>query len=136
MSTSLGASLIALRAKPEAAESEALRKRVQAKGPCAVEDLTLVELFFRDAALSFSMAILSGILPRPVTLCRGCNEKVAATLQTFRWTSDFDVRSPEHPYHAIWLDFAAWSRANGLEPTLTGTPGTKGAMFMICVQPS
>ena len=63
MSTSLGASLIALRAKPEAAESEALRKRVQAKGPCAVEDLTLVELFFRDKS-----QLQCGLLEREVVI--------------------------------------------------------------------
>jgi hypothetical protein len=136
MSTSLGVLLATLKAVPENADSEELRRRARAKGACAVEDLTLVELFFRDASLAFSTAILSGLLPRPITLCRGCNEKIAATLQTFRWSNDFDIRSAEHPYHAIWQSFAAWCRANSLEPTLAGTPGSKEPMYALSVRPA
>ncbi|MFC4527047.1 hypothetical protein ISN76_10110 [Dyella halodurans] len=134
MSTSLGALLIALQARPASAESEELHRRAHAKGPCAVEDLTLIELFFRDAALSFATAILSGVLPRPISIGRGCHEKVAATLQTFRWKSDFDVRSAEHPYHPIWQNFASWCQASGLEPKLDGTPGAKEPAYVLFVE--
>lgn len=135
MSTSLGALLGVLQAQPKDVESEQLRQRAHAKGACAIEDLTLVENFFRDAALSFSTAILSGILPQPISLCRGCNEKTASTLQTFRWNEDFDVRSSEHPYHAVWNNFDRWCRAQGLEPTITGTPGAKEPKYLISVKP-
>jgi hypothetical protein len=135
MSTSLGALLATLQLRPISTESESLRQRAREKGPCALEDLTLIELFFRDATLSFSTAILSGVLPRPISIGRGCHEKVAATLQTFRWRADFDIRSLEHPYHAVWQDFSRWCHASGLEATLTGTPGAKDPMYALFVQP-
>lgn len=136
LSPSLGESLAMLEAKAAPEGSAELRKLAMAKGPCAVEDLTLVELFFRDAALAFATAITAGLLPRPVAMGRGCNERVAATLQTFRWKSGFDIRSPEHPYHALWSDFAAWCRHHGLEPTLDCTQSAKEAVFYVSVRPA
>jgi hypothetical protein len=136
MSTLLGSLLAALLAQPVSAGSEELYRRTRDKGPCAVEDLTLVELFFRDAALSFATAILSGVLPRPISIGRGCHEKVAATLQTFRWKSGFDVRSAEHPYHPVWQDFVSWCQASGLEATLDGTPGAKEPVYVLSIKPN
>ena len=134
-SPSLGESLAMLKsmATPEGAAE--LRRIATAKGPCAVEDLTLVELFFRDAALAFTAAIIAGLLPRPISIGRGCNERVAATLQTFRWKNGFDIRTPEHPYHGLWSDFAAWCRRHDLAATLDGAQGAKEPMFHVSVRP-
>jgi hypothetical protein len=134
MNASLGARLANLKAMSTSAESDELHRRASAKGPCAVEDLNLVELFFRDAALSFATAIMSDVLPRRIAIGRGCYEKVAGTIQTFRWKSGFDIRSNDHPYHAIWNDFATWCDGHGLEPTLDGSPGPKETMYFLNVQ--
>ncbi|MBB6187520.1 hypothetical protein HDE77_001884 [Rhodanobacter sp. MP7CTX1] len=134
-SPSLGESLALLEAGTGSEGASELHRLATVKGPCAVEDFTLVELFFRDAALAFATAIAADILPRPVVIGRGCHERVATTLQTFRWKGGFDIRSPEHPYHAVWSDFAAWCRRHGLEATLEGAQSAKEAMFYVSVRP-
>lgn len=134
-SPSLGESLALLEAASGSEGAAELRRLATAKGPCAVEDFALVELFFRDAALGFATAIMADILPRPVAIGRGRHERVATTLQTFRWKSGFDIRSLEHPYHALWIDFAQWCRRHGLEAALEGTHGAKEPMFYVSVRP-
>ena len=70
------------------------------------------------AITEFTNSILAGIEIRPIALGKGNQEKVAAILQTFRWKDGYDIRSPTHPYHAVWVPFETWCHENGLVPEI------------------
>ncbi|HEY4090746.1 MAG TPA: hypothetical protein VGN46_04465 [Luteibacter sp.] len=103
-----------------------LERSASSNGPCGERDLRQVQEFFDTAKTDFTSRILAGAEVRPVQLGAGKNNTVALILQTFRWTPDYDIRNPTHPYNAAWKVFATWCADNDLAPVLRKYHDAKG----------
>ncbi|NID14669.1 hypothetical protein [Luteibacter yeojuensis] len=116
--TTLGAMLHITETCAKADCMKALERDAHLHGPCGERDLRQVQEFFDTVRTEFTMRILAGAEVIPVRLGAGHNNTVALILQTFRWTSDYDIRNPTHPYHAAWRVFDTWCVDNELAPVL------------------
>lgn len=86
----------------------------EAKALLAKEERS-IQAFFDTAKRRLEADIFSGSASKGVQLGYGENDSVAKLIATFR----NEVVSPEHRYHAFWLDFKAWAIRNGLTATWT-----------------
>ena len=116
--TTLGAMLHITETCAKADCMKDLERDAHLNGPCGERDLRQVQEFFDTVRTEFTTRILAGAEVVPVRLGAGHNNTVALILQTFRWTPDFDIRNPTHPYNAVWKVFDTWCVDNELAPVL------------------
>jgi hypothetical protein len=95
-----------------------LEQQAAEKGICAERDLQVVKDFFHMAMTQFTSSILARIEVKPMIIGNGHSEAVAAVLQTYRWKRENGISQPSHPYHAVWVIFAAWCAENELHPQI------------------
>lgn len=116
--TTLGAMLHITETCAKADCLKELEQEASRFGPCGERDLREVQEFFDTARTEFTTRILAGADVIPVRLGAGNHTTVALILQTFRWTPDYDIRNPTHPYGAVWKVFDSWCTDNELMPVL------------------